>query len=278
MKVECVHCGASGQMDETRIPPGVTSIKCPRCKQSFPIPQAGVSLDSTAVGGTAQEAATPSPPPIQTPPVQQAAAASPPATPPPIPTTPPPTVAQAATANCSVCSGQFPRDEMVRFGTAWVCAACKPRYVQMLAQGTQRPGEMRYAGFGIRFGAKFLDGLILWVVNFLLSLMIGFALPKSSPQVAVASSVIMLILQFGIGAGYSGFFLGKYRATLGKMACGLVVVTPEGEQISVMRGVGRYFAEILSSMILMIGYLMVLFDAEKRALHDRVCNTRVVYK
>src|SRR6266567_4723151 len=134
MKVECVHCGASGQMDETKIPPGVTTIKCPRCKQSFPIPPTGGSLESTAVDETVQESLSSSPPPV--------------------PATPPPTIAQEATANCSVCSGQFPRDEMVRFGTAWICAACKPSYVQMLAQGTQRPGELRYAGFGIRFGAK----------------------------------------------------------------------------------------------------------------------------
>jgi uncharacterized RDD family membrane protein YckC len=180
--------------------------------------------------------------------------------------------------SCSVCSGQFARDEMVHFGSAWVCASCKPSYVQMLAQGTQRPGEPRYAGFGIRFGAKILDGLILWVVSFFISLTVGFLVPKSSPQLAIAVAVISFILQIGIGAAYSGFFLGKYLATPGKMACGLIVVTPEGMQIGFWRGVGRYFAEMLSSMILAIGYLMILFDAEKRSLHDRICNTRVVYK
>jgi uncharacterized RDD family membrane protein YckC len=181
-------------------------------------------------------------------------------------------------AICTACSGQFPRNEMVRFGASWVCATCKPGYVQMLAQGKPRPGEMRYAGFGIRFGAKVLDGLILWVVGLLVSMAVGIVLPKTSPQVILASSVVAIILQIAIAASYSGYFLGTYRATPGKMACGLEVVSPEGSQISVMRGVGRYFAESLSSMILLIGYLMVLFDDEKRALHDRICNTRVVYK
>jgi predicted Zn finger-like uncharacterized protein len=267
MKVECVHCGASGQMDESKIPPGVTSIKCPRCKESFPIPD---KVSPNVIQS--------SPPPLQPPIFPQTAPSPAPFTPPPVAASTSPRTASAAMANCSVCADQFPRDEMVRFGTAWVCAACKPSYVQMLAQGTSRPGEMRYAGFGIRFGAKILDGLILWVVNIVLTFIIGFSLPKATPQTAIVSSIVMLILQMGLAAAYSGFFLEKYRATPGKMACGLTVVTPEGQQISFWRGAGRYFAEILSSMILLVGYLMALFDEEKRALHDRICNTRVVYK
>jgi uncharacterized RDD family membrane protein YckC len=148
----------------------------------------------------------------------------------------------------------------------------------MLAQGTQRPGEMRYAGFRVRFGAKFLDGLILWVINTLITFMVGLMISKPSPQAGIAFAVLLWVIQIGIAVCYSGYFLGKHRATPGKMACGLVVVSPEGEQISCMRGAGRYCAEMLSSMILLAGYLMVLFDDEKRALHDRICNTRVVYK
>lgn len=140
------------------------------------------------------------------------------------------------------------------------------------------PGDLRYAGFGIRLGAKILDGLILWVISLLISFAAGLAVPKTSPKVALASSVVLLIIQIAIAAAYSGYFLGVQRATPGKMACGLEVLSPGGDQISVMRGIGRYFAEGVSSLILMIGYLMVLFDDEKRALHDRICDTRVVYK
>jgi uncharacterized RDD family membrane protein YckC len=35
---------------------------------------------------------------------------------------------------------------------------------------------------------------------------------------------------------------------------------------------------IVSGIILLIGYIMAGFDEEKRALHDRVCDTRVIYK
>jgi uncharacterized RDD family membrane protein YckC len=33
----------------------------------------------------------------------------------------------------------------------------------------------------------------------------------------------------------------------------------------------------ISAFILMIGYIMAGFDPEKRALHDRICETRVIY-
>ena len=72
--------------------------------------------------------------------------------------------------------------------------------------------------------------------------------------------------------------IGKYGATVGKMAMKIRVVTAEGQKVSYLRALGRYFAKLLSGMILMIGYLMAAFDDEKRALHDRICNTRVISK
>jgi uncharacterized RDD family membrane protein YckC len=54
------------------------------------------------------------------------------------------------------------------------------------------------------------------------------------------------------------------------------VVRPNGGPIDLPRAVGRYFAKILSGIILLIGYIMAGFDGEKRALHDMICDTRVV--
>jgi uncharacterized RDD family membrane protein YckC len=60
------------------------------------------------------------------------------------------------------------------------------------------------------------------------------------------------------------------------MACGLKVMRPDGEKISYARACGRTFAEGISSAILCIGYILVAFDEERRALHDRICDTRVI--
>lgn len=64
-------------------------------------------------------------------------------------------------------------------------------------------------------------------------------------------------------------------ASVGKLAMGLRVRTPEGKDIGFGRALGRTAAEILSGCLLYIGYLMALFDDERRTLHDRIAGTRV---
>jgi uncharacterized RDD family membrane protein YckC len=76
--------------------------------------------------------------------------------------------------------------------------------------------------------------------------------------------------------GYEVFFVRKYDATPGKMAMGLKILRPDGSKLSVGRIIGRYFASIISALILLIGYIMAAFDEEKRALHDRLADTRVI--
>jgi uncharacterized RDD family membrane protein YckC len=72
--------------------------------------------------------------------------------------------------------------------------------------------------------------------------------------------------------------VGKFAATPGKMACGLKVIMSDGSQVTYWRALGRHFAKVLSVLILYIGYIMVAFDEEKRGLHDRICDTRVIHK
>lgn len=282
--ITCPHCGISGQLDDSKRPAGATSITCPRCKQSFPLPplasaavapsepsplrpcqSCGGVIEGNGVLCNACEAAL----------SRQSTAGNGATTlPPPIPVT-----EDRNSGSCAVCKGRFAQSEMVRFGDKLVCASCKPSYVQMLAMGVGTTGNLRYAGFWIRFGAKFIDGIILWVVSFLMSLATTYFIAAKSPQTAILAGVLNLIVQLGFGIGYMVYFLsGKYQATPGKMACGLKVVTAEGDKISGGRAVGRYFAEMLSGMIMLIGYLMAAFDDEKRALHDRICSTRVVFK
>ena len=68
------------------------------------------------------------------------------------------------------------------------------------------------------------------------------------------------------------------QASLGKMAVGIKVVRTDGERISFLRGIGRYFGYMLSSLLLMIGLIMAAFTDRKQALHDFMCDTLVVDK
>jgi uncharacterized RDD family membrane protein YckC len=181
------------------------------------------------------------------------------------------------TAVCSQCGGLFPQDQVVRFEGKVICGACKPMFVQKLKEGVGIGDALKYAGFWIRLGAKIIDGIIVGIASwslFILLRMMMFGEGKPSlGSLAVQQSLMLLI-----PALYGTWFLGRFAATPGKMACGLRVVTAEAGQVSYARALGRHLSEYLSSLILAIGYIMAGFDSEKRALHDRICNTRVVRK
>ena len=91
-----------------------------------------------------------------------------------------------------------------------------------------------------------------------------------------SATCLLTLVLMALQVAYEVYFIGRFGATLGKMALKLKVVRPDGSPVSYMRALGRHFAKYLSAIILLIGYIMAAFDEEKRALHDRICDTRVV--
>ena len=188
---------------------------------------------------------------------------------------------------CAECGRPSATDELARFGEMLVCPNCKDRYAQKLREGVAPARFVVYGGFWIRFVASLIDGIILLMVGSVVQLSLGGSAmvpmmqPGTMPSVEMlgrifATTGLVSLINMLIGAVYEGLFLGKLGATPGKMALGLKVVRPDGSPISVARGFGRHFAKFLSMIILMIGYIMAGFDSEKRALHDIICDTRVV--
>jgi uncharacterized RDD family membrane protein YckC len=146
------------------------------------------------------------------------------------------------------------------------------------------PQALRYAGFWIRFLAKLIDGLIMTVLVALplVAIMASAGLlespPKDPTQIQATYQFVFEMIYLVVAAAYSILFVGRYEATPGKMACKIKVVDPTGITFGYGRATGRFFAEFLSGLICYLGYIMAAFDDEKRALHDRICKTRVVYK
>jgi uncharacterized RDD family membrane protein YckC len=171
---------------------------------------------------------------------------------------------------------------MARFGDRLICPACKDSYAQKLREGVAPAVAVTYAGFWIRFLAVLIDGIILFIVDTILELSV---LGTSSTQIAAnpadigaAMSKVGLIwlITLGVQCTYETFFIGKMGATPGKMALGLKVIRADGSPVDYPRAAGRFFAKILSTIILFIGYIMAGFDSQKRALHDMICDTRVI--
>jgi len=198
---------------------------------------------------------------------------------------------------CSQCGQALAQSDLVHIAGNWVCADCKPAFLsRVMASGAAgaSPVAWRYAGFWIRFGARFIDGLIFGV-----PMLIFFAIqmPKLirangrapiNPNAMFAGfGFITFFLVFFLVGGCYEILMLKYRSgTLGKMACGLKVIRADGSSLSWGVCFGRYFMwnvvtsgiPYINSVLMLVSSIMLAVDDEKRALHDRVCDTRVIYK
>lgn len=194
---------------------------------------------------------------------------------------------EATTGVCAVSGGRYLTRDLVPYEGKMISADHKDAYFQRVREGVAQPSEMNLAGIGTRFLAKFVDGLIGWVVGAVINLgwsVLFFGRMIFMPNVGDVSDPGAMLGYQGVsfltgivfGVLYQWWFLSRGGATPGKMLLGLKVVRSDGSALSGGRAVGRYFAELLSSLILCVGYIMAAFDDEKRALHDRICDTRVI--
>ncbi len=180
-------------------------------------------------------------------------------------------------ADCSQCGKEFDGHEMIFYRNQWICPSCKTLMTEKPSDSTIMPSGMQYANFWVRAGAKIIDIFILWTIGMLVSFFLGFFIsPTYDMENSMTFPILANFFQLIIAISYTTYFLGKYSATPGKMACHLKVVTPDGGKVTYSQAAYRYFAEIISSLIFCIGYLMAIFDIERRTLHDRIAGTRVV--
>ena len=139
--------------------------------------------------------------------------------------------------------------------------------------------QLAYGSFWERLGASIIDGLILLVPTFFIGLATGHSM-FTSYRGGLFTYYASVDNWISIAVNWLYYALmesGPMQATLGKRALGLKVVSDkDGGRISFGQATGRYFGKIISMLILCIGYLMVLWDEKKQALHDKMASTLVV--
>lgn len=140
-----------------------------------------------------------------------------------------------------------------------------------------------YGGFWRRVGAYLIDAILIAIVFGIVGSILGVdfgydATVATTPEDAMATQgdpmASLLGLVIGI-AYFAGMESSSMQATLGKKVLGMVVTDAAGNRISFLRAVGRYFAKILSALILFIGFIMVAFTERKQGLHDIIAGTLV---
>jgi len=129
-----------------------------------------------------------------------------------------------------------------------------------------------YAGFWRRLGAYLIDGLLLGTVQATITILVYTTAPYDlRAQVNVLPVSILLAWAY-----YALMESSPAQATVGKIALGIYVTDREGDPIDFRRASIRFWAKVISSLALMLGWLMAAFTPRKRALHDLLAGTLVL--
>ncbi|HRX85191.1 MAG TPA: RDD family protein, partial [Phycisphaerae bacterium] len=139
-------------------------------------------------------------------------------------------------------------------------------------------GGVRYASFGARAAAAFVDFVILQIVSSIINaVFLGVLLSKLDTTTILIATIVPLVLDAAFTMLYSVWLeSSKWQATPGKMLMHLKVVDVEGRRISFGRSSWRNFAKGFSMLTLGVGYLMPLWTRRRQALHDQAAGCCVV--
>jgi uncharacterized RDD family membrane protein YckC len=134
-----------------------------------------------------------------------------------------------------------------------------------------------YGGFWKRVIAYLIDAFIIaFPVTMIFGTVIPQAMMTDNVQVtSVAVSMPQVIMLVASWVYFAGLESSVWQATVGKKMLGMQVTDTSGERIDFIKATIRYFAKILSSFILMIGFIMVAFTEKKQGLHDFIAGTLV---
>lgn len=161
-----------------------------------------------------------------------------------------------------------------------------------------------YGSFDRRLIACTIDVLILALISMIYTKFIDFVLfgGKTSGQVvaevlesvtgtAYNAGIISILKDYGIFYkilfiqlssffilwGYCIFSWMHMNATIGKYIMKLQIITSNNKKLSFWRCNLRFFSYIISTIIIFLGFFWIYFNKERRAWHDYIASTRVVY-
>jgi uncharacterized RDD family membrane protein YckC len=132
-----------------------------------------------------------------------------------------------------------------------------------MAAATAAVGEK--AGAGQRFLAFVIDAVILGVVNQILTSLSGQD-PTTSTGLSTLVGIVYVI----------GFWQAWNGQTPGKRVMGIRIVKADGSAFGLVPAILRYVGYFVSGIVLLLGYIWILFDKDKQGWHDKIAGTYVV--
>lgn len=197
-----------------------------------------------------------------------------------LPSTPQPVSPQPATPAQSV----VPEQPWVTPPSAAATPGPSPQALPSEPKVSDTLGSVDYAGFGARFLASLVDGIIVGAIYFVLMipvLIMGVITAAGGGSELPTAMLGLQLLFQGIGwiltVAYYVYFTAKGQ-TLGKKALKIRVVRAEsGEAPGYTKAFLReVVGKMVSAMVFGLGYLWMLWDGKKQTWHDKIAGTVVI--
>ncbi len=139
--------------------------------------------------------------------------------------------------------------------------------------------EGHYAGIVTRFGALVIDVVTIAVLfaiggqllEYILTVLLRHRIALSDAP--IASGVALAAWAFL----YLAYPLAMTGRTFGMSVVGVRAVRTDGSHLSTRRSVVRVLALPLSFLLFGLGFLLIVLRADRRALHDLIAGSAVVY-
>jgi uncharacterized RDD family membrane protein YckC len=135
--------------------------------------------------------------------------------------------------------------------------------------------QPEYVGFWARVGASLIDSILMAIILVPFARLFGVGMDIESALRFDSPANIMVN---GILPAIAVILFWMYRqATPGKMLIGAKIVDEKTlGKPSTGQLIGRYFAYYLSTIVLLLGFVWVGFDARKQGWHDKLAGTLVI--
>ncbi len=124
-----------------------------------------------------------------------------------------------------------------------------------------------------RFAAISYDTLLLIAIFFVASFIL---LPLIGETVIESGNIFYNVFLILLAYLYFCWHWLNGRQTLGMRSWKIEVINETDSTLNYKQASLRYFAALLSLLLLGLGFIWALFDKEKLALHDRLSKTKLI--
>jgi uncharacterized RDD family membrane protein YckC len=157
---------------------------------------------------------------------------------------------------------------------------------ERLSSGSNTPGTPEYVGFWRRFGAFFIDVIIIYIIQIIIGIFLSFTLilvydPIYFDKIIESTgfSILGLLMLVTIFLLYFSILeSSKNQASFGKQFAKIIVIDNSGKRLSISKALLRAVGKIISMIIFGLGFLMIAFSEKKHGLHDIIAGTDVIHK